>query len=48
MQEPFFARIHKNTHMSSLSQGTETVNKKLPVFIYVQFFVTEAQKSNKN
>ena len=35
-------------HMSILSQGTDTVNKKLPVFTYVYFFVTEAQKSSKN
>ena len=34
--------------MSILSQGTDTVNKKLPVFTYVYFFVTEAQKSSKN
>ena len=33
--------------MSILSQGTDTVNKKLAVFNYVYFFVTEAQKSLK-
>ena len=35
-------------HMSILTQGTDTVNKKLAVFTYVYFFVTEAQKSSKN
>ena len=35
-------------NMSILSQGTDTVNKSLPVFTYVYFFVTEAQKSSKN
>ena len=34
--------------MLILSQGTDTVNKKLAVFTYVYFFVTEAQKSSKN
>ena len=34
--------------MSILSQGTDTVNKKLAVFTYVYFFVTQAQKSSKN
>ena len=34
--------------MSTLSQVIDTVNKKLPVFTYVYFFVTEAQKSSKN
>ena len=35
-------------HVSIPSQGTDTVNKKLAVFTYVYFFVTEAQKSSKN
>ena len=30
-----FAKIHKNTHMSILFHGTDTVNKKLAVFTYV-------------
>ena len=34
--------------MSILSQGTDTVDKKLPAFTYVYFFITEAQKSSKN
>ena len=34
--------------MSIFSQGTDTVDKKLAVFTYVYFFVTEAQKSSKN
>ena len=34
--------------MSILSQGTDTVDKKLAVFTYAYFFVTEAQKSSKN
>ena len=34
--------------MSIFPQGTDTVNKKLPVFTYVYFYVTEAQKSLKN
>ena len=34
--------------MPILSQGTDTVNKRLPVFTYVYFFVTDAQKSSKN
>ena len=34
--------------MSVLSQGTNMVNKKLAVFTYVYFFVTEDQKSSKN
>ena len=34
--------------MSILSQGTDTVNKKLPVFTHFYFFVIEAQKSSKN
>ena len=34
--------------MSILPQGTDTVNKKLPVFTYVYFFVTKPQKSAKN
>ena len=44
----FFAKIRKNTNMSILSQGTDKVNKKLAVFTYVYFFVTEAQKSSRN
>ena len=48
LPEPFFAKMLKNTHMSILSQGTDTVDKKLAVFTYVCFFVTEAQKSSKN
>ena len=38
--EPFFAKINKNTHMSVLSQGTDTVNKKSAVFTYVSFVGT--------
>ena len=34
--------------MSVLSQGADTNNKKLAVFTYVYFFVTEAQNSLKN
>ena len=34
--------------MSIFSQGTDTVDKKLAVFTYVYFFVTEAQKSSKS
>ena len=34
--------------MSILSQGNDTVNKKLAVFTYVYFFVTEAEKISKN
>ena len=34
--------------MSILSQGTDTVNKKLAVLTYVYFFITEAQKSSKS
>ena len=34
--------------MSNFSHGTDTVNKKLSVFTYLYFFVTEAQKSSKN
>ena len=44
----FFSKIRKNKHMSIFSQGTDTVDKKLAVFTYVYFFVTEAQKSSKN
>ena len=45
---PVFGKIRKNTHMSILSDGTDTINKKLAVFTYVYFFATEAQKSSKN
>ena len=34
--------------MSILSQGTDTVNKKLAVLTYIYFFITEAQKSSKS
>ena len=34
--------------MSILSLGIDTVNKKLPEFTCVYFFVTRAQKSSKN
>ena len=44
----FFSKIRKYKHMSIFSQGTDTVDKKLAVFTYVYFFVTEAQKSSKN
>ena len=34
--------------MSILSQGTDTVNKKLAVLTYIYFFITVAQKSLKS
>ena len=34
--------------MSILSQGTDTVNKKLAVFNYVYFFVSQKNSKNKN
>ena len=34
--------------MSILSQGTDTVNKKLAVFNYVHFFVSQKNSKNKN
>ena len=34
--------------MSILSQGTDTVNKKLAVLTYIYFFITVAQKSSES
>ena len=34
--------------MSILSQGTDTVNKKLAVFNYVYCFVSQKNSKNKN
>ena len=44
----FCKNTQKHAYMSILSQGTDTVNKKLAVFTYAYFFVTEAQKSSIN
>ena len=40
--------LQKCAKIHILSQGTDTVDKKLAVFTYVYFFVTEAQKNSKN
>ena len=39
--------LQKYAYVNSLTERTDTVIKKLAVFIYVYFAVTEAQESSK-